>query len=172
MKVSKKGLDLIKKYEGFRNAAYLCPANVATIGFGSTFYEDGSSVTLQDEPITRARAEQLLKNVLNKFEEEVNYSVTTKINQNQFDALVSFIYNIGTINYLCSTLLKRINKNPNDENISFQFKRWNKARVNGKLTVLKGLKRRRNEEAFLYFTPIEVEPLKKYCINPDEEKFK
>lgn len=90
MKASKKGIDIIKKYEGFRNTPYLCPANVPTIGFGSTFYEDGRSVKLTDKPITRKRAEQLLKNVLNKYEEEVNYSVTSSINQNQFDALVSF----------------------------------------------------------------------------------
>lgn len=160
MKASKNGLDIIKKYEGFRNAPYLCPANVPTIGFGSTFYEDGSSVTLYDEPITRARAVQLLKNVLNKYEEEINYSVTSNINQNQFDALISFVYNIGTVNFFTSTLLKRVNNNPNDEDISYQFKRWNKARVNGKLTELKGLKKRRNEEAYLYFSPVEEPPYK------------
>ena len=160
MKASKKGLDIIKKYEGFRNAPYLCPANVPTIGFGSTFYEDGSSVTLEDEPITRARAVELLKNVLNKYEEELNYSVTSVINQNQFDALVSFVYNVGTVNFFTSTLLKRVNNNPNDKDIAYQFKRWNKARVNGTLTVLKGLKRRRNEEAYLYFQEVKELPYK------------
>lgn len=164
MKISKKGISLIKKHEGFRNVPYLCPAGIPTVGFGSTFYESGVRVKLTDEPITRKRAEKLLKNVLNKFEEEVNYSVISELNQNQFDALISFVYNIGTVNFFCSTILKRINNDPNDEDIKYQFSRWNKARVNGELTILKGLKRRRNEEAFLYFIPIELNPFK-HCEN-------
>lgn len=151
MKISKKGLDLIKKYEGFRNNVYLCPAGVPTIGYGSTFYEDGSSVTSKDESITKARGEQLLKNIVIAFEEEVAFSVRSELNQNQFDAVVSFVYNVGTGNFRISTLLKRINENPNDPDIKKQFARWNKARVNGKLEVLKGLTKRRNEESFLYF---------------------
>lgn len=164
MKTSKKGLDIIKKYEGFRNAPYLCAAGVPTIGFGSTYYEDGRRVKLTDEPILRARAEELLKNVLNGFEEDVNYLVTSRINQNQFDALVSFTYNLGSDidddvipeGLGDSTLLKKVNKNPNDETIANEFKKWNKATINGKRQILKGLVKRRNEEAFLYFTPIEL----------------
>jgi lysozyme len=168
MKTSKKGLDIIKKHEGFRNAPYLCPANVPTIGFGSTYYEDGRRVKLTDEPITRKRATQLLKNVLNKFEEEVVHSVSSSVNQNQFDALASFIYNVGGSNFRASTLLKKVNANPEDENIKVQFSRWNKATVNGKRIALKGLTKRRNEEAYLYFTPIYIKPLEKYSTNPDE----
>jgi len=86
-KTSKKGVDLIKKYEGFRSKPYLCPANVATIGFGATFYPDGTKVKLTDEPINEAVAEVILKKHLEKFEQYVDSYCTDKLNQNQFDAL-------------------------------------------------------------------------------------
>ncbi|WP_048331013.1 lysozyme [Bizionia psychrotolerans] len=147
MKTSIEGLNLIKKYESFRNHPYLCPSEIPTIGFGNTYYEDGTKVKLSDSPITIKQAETLLKSTVKKFEEGVNDLVEVDLNQNQFDAIISFVYNIGLGAFEDSTLLKRINNNPEDEDIKYQFSRWNKA--DGK--ILKGLKRRRNEEAFLYF---------------------
>lgn len=147
MTISNNGLDLIKKFEGFRNHPYKCSANVATIGYGNTYYLDGSKVTLNDAPITIKEGEELLKHIVKVYEDELNKYVTSPINQNQFDALVSFTYNLGVGALQRSTLLKKINKNPKDSTIKNEFLKWNKA--GGK--VLKGLTKRRNSEAYLYF---------------------
>lgn len=150
MIISQKGLNLIKKHEGFRNNPYLCPSGIPTIGYGNTYYNDSTKVKLTDTPITLKEGETLLKSVLKHFEQGVSNLIKVELNQNQFDALVSFAYNVGLGAFSKSTLLKLINNNPNDEGIKHQFKRWNKG--GGK--VLKGLKKRRNEEAYLYLTVI------------------
>jgi len=148
MKISKKGIDLIKKYEGFRNHPYLCPADVPTIGYGTTVYPDGTKVTLDDPPITMLDAIQILYTMVERFEKGVNSLVKVELKQEQFDALVSFAYNVGLGAFGDSTLLKRVNNDPDDQDIKYQFSRWNKAGSQ----VLKGLKKRRNEESWLYFT--------------------
>ena len=147
MQISKAGLDLIKKYEGFRNNPYLCPANIPTIGYGFTHYGNGKKVSMTDGPITLKEGETLLKQLIQPYEDAVERLVTSTLNQNQFDALVSFTYNLGEGNLKSSTLLKKVNKNPEDTTIADEFKKWNKAGG----VVLKGLKKRRNEEAYLYF---------------------
>jgi lysozyme len=147
MKISKNGLDLIKKYEGLELEPYLCPAKVPTIGYGATYYPDGGKVSMNDLKITELYAEELLLSMLNRYEKGVERYVQVEINQCQFDALVSFAYNLGLGALKSSTLLKRVNSNPCDENISYQFKRWTKA--GGK--ELAGLVKRRNEESNLYF---------------------
>lgn len=147
MKISYSGLQLIKKYEGLSLRPYLDAVGIPTIGYGSTYYEDGKNVRMSDSPISKKKAELLLLNVVVDFERGVNRLVTSTINQNQFDALVSFSYNVGLGSLKSSTLLKRVNNNPQDADICYQFSRWNKA--GGK--VLLGLTRRREEEAELYF---------------------
>ena len=147
MQVSKKGLELIKKHEGLRLKPYLCPADVPTIGYGNTFYEDSRAVSLDDPNITEERAEELLKYILEQFEYGVNKYLKKDVNQSQFDALVSFSYNLGLGSLKSSTLLKRVNYNPCDKDIEHQFSRWNKAGDK----VLPGLVKRRAEEAKLYF---------------------
>ena len=147
-KISNLGLELIKKYEGFKAKAYLCPANVPTIGYGSTYYEDGTKVKLTDSPITKERATELLEALLVSYERSVDSYCVDTINQNQFDALCSFAYNCGVGNLKSSTLLKKVNKNPNDPTIKDEFLKWNKG--GGK--VLTGLTKRRIEEAQLYFS--------------------
>ena len=147
-KTSKKGIDLIKKHEGFKSKPYLCPANVPTIGFGATFYPDGRKVKLSDESISEVIAEVILKKHLEKFEQYVDSYCTDKLNQNQFDALVSFCYNLGPANLKSSTLLKKVNANPNDPTIKDEFMKWVKA--GGR--TLRGLVTRRTEEASLYFS--------------------
>lgn len=148
MTTSDKGIDIIKRHEGFRAKPYLCPAGVPTIGYGSTFYPDGCKVTLQDKPVTEAEATALLAAALEGFEGAVNDLVTATITQVQFDALVSFVYNVGRNAFVKSTLLRKVNANPNDPTIYAEFARWNKG--GGK--VLPGLVKRRKEEAELYFT--------------------
>ena len=150
--ISKNGLKLIKKHEGFRNHPYKDVKGIPTIGYGNTFYEDGTKVTMEDHPITKKRGEELLKIIVNKFEVGVWENLEVEVNQNQFDALVSFAYNVGVSAFKYSTLLKKINNDPNDfEAIKKQFKRWNKS--GGK--VYKGLEKRRNQEAYLYETPVD-----------------
>jgi len=147
MKIGQDGLDLIKNKEGLSLIPYICPAGVPTIGYGNTYYEDGRKVTMADPPITQQKAEEILRHVLISFENGVDRYVQKPITQNQFDALVSFAYNLGLAALKSSTLLKKVNENPDDEDIAYQFSRWNKA--DGR--VLKGLTVRRKEEAELYF---------------------
>jgi lysozyme len=149
MRTNKKGIDLIKKYEGLKLKPYLCPSNIPTIGYGSTFYEDGTKVTLKDPIITEKRANELLLNTIAKFEKGV-LSLThgLLLNDNQVSALVSFAFNVGLANLKKSTLLVILKANQNDKAIAGQFMRWNKS--NGK--VLAGLVTRRREEANLYFS--------------------
>lgn len=145
--INQAGIDLIKKYEGFRASPYLCPAGIPTIGYGATFYPSGRKVSMKDNPITEAEAQSMLIDHLKEFVGHVNrYTADTKLTDNQFAALVSFAYNVGVGALQKSTLLKKVNKNPLDPSIPAEFKRW--AFVNGK--VLQGLLKRRTEEAKLF----------------------
>jgi lysozyme len=147
MKINQLGIDLIKQFEGCKLSPYKCSAGVATIGYGSTFYPNNIRVQMSDKPITKEYAEELLKSNLKVFEDGVSRYVKSKINSNQFSALVSFAFNLGVGNLAKSTLLKLVNKNPSDPAINLEFMKWNKA--NGK--VLAGLTRRRQAESELYF---------------------
>lgn len=141
MKVSNKGIELIKQFEGCRLHAYLCPAGIPTIGYGHT---QGVNI---DDIITQSQADSLLKKDLEKYANFVNI-YHLDINQNQFDALVSFVYNLGPGNFKKSTLLRKIKNSPNDETIRKEFMKW--VRAGGK--VLEGLKKRRLAESNLYFS--------------------
>lgn len=140
MKTGINGIELIKKYEGLSLVAYKCPANVLTIGYGHTLNVKSTDV------ISKEDAEYLLKQDLKRFEDSVN-NQKLDINQNQFDALVSFSFNLGVGNFQKSTLLKKIKGNPNDQSIRDEFAKWKYAGSK----VLNGLVRRRAEEAELYF---------------------
>jgi len=152
MKIGQKGIDLIIEFETGGNiskylTAYQDSVGVWTIGVGSTYYEDGSKVKKGDK-ITLERAKQLFANTLPKYENAVNKHVKRALNQNQFDALVSFTYNLGEANLKSSTLLKKVNANPCDTTIRNEFAKW----VNAGGKKLNGLVRRRNAEANLYFS--------------------
>jgi len=139
MNISQEGLSLIKKFEGCELNSYKCAAGVPTIGYGSTHgIEMGMS-------ISKARAEELLLEDISKFEDIVNESIKVSLSQNQFDAMVSWTFNLGGGNLKSSTLLKVLNGG-DYEDVPNQIKRWNKA--NGK--VLEGLIRRREAEALLF----------------------
>lgn len=144
-----RGISTIKKFEGLKLKAYKCPAGLWTIGYGNTFFENGTRV-VEGDKITIDRADQLLFFVVNKFQTEVKRLITSEINENQLGALTSFAFNCGTGNLAKSTLLKKVNKNPNDPTIRDEFMRWTKA--GGQ--VLKGLVTRRAAEADLYFTDL------------------
>ena len=146
MIVSKNGLDLIKEFESFKSKPYLCPSQKATIGFGSTYYPDGKKVTLQDKEITEEKAFEILEYIANKdFGSNINKVVKVPLNQNQFDALVSFAYNIGNGNFNSSTLLRWLNQG-NYKEASMQLLRWDKS----KGIVLNGLTKRRKAEKALF----------------------
>lgn len=147
MKPSKKSVDLIKHFEGFFAKSYRCPANVWTIGWGTIRYKNGKKVA-DKETITREAAEEEL---MHEVEQKSSF-IKAVVNQNQFDALVSFAYNVGRGALEGSTLYRKVRANPNDPTIRDEFMKWNKARVNGVLTPLKGLTRRRKAEADLYFS--------------------
>ena len=148
MKLDEKGYNLIKQFEGYSDRPYKCPAGIPTIGFGNTYYPDGKRVKLTDPQITREYANEILAFVADNFAKDVLKAVKSKITVNQLNALTSFAYNLGMINFRNSTLLKRVNENPNDAMIAKEFLKWNKA--NGK--ELKGLTNRRIAESALYFT--------------------
>lgn len=145
MQASQKCIDLIKQFEGFSSKPYLCPAQVWTIGYGSTRYEDGRYVTAKDPHIDEAKAIAIMKVTLKEYENAVNRYVKVKINQNQFDALVSFAYNLGNKALLNSTLLKRINEG-NFLAANNEFRKW--VFANG--IKLQGLVRRREAERILF----------------------
>lgn len=148
MKLNNSGYLLITEFEGFSAKPYLCSAKIPTIGFGSTYYSDNKRVTLLDKEITRVQAFEMFKTIADRFASVVSKLVTSPLNQNQFNALVSIAYNIGTGNFASSTLLKKVNKNHNDLTIVLEFKKWNK--VNKKEVA--GLTKRRIYEANIYFS--------------------
>lgn len=142
MKISQKGIDLIKSFEGLELKAYKDSVGVLTVGWGST----GSHV-IAGMTITKEQAEQLLKKDLERFEKGVSDLVKVKLNQNQFDALVSFSFNLGLSNLKSSTLLRKLNAS-DYSGASKEFERWNRA--SGK--VLNGLTRRRIAERDLFLS--------------------
>lgn len=146
--ISQKGLDLIKEFEGYEPKAYLCPANVPTIGYGTTRYPNGQKVKLSDPEITEQQAEEYLRNDVRQFELAVDALCRDDINQNNFDALTSFCYNCGSNALKTSTLLKRVNSKQGDIRAAFMM--WCKA--DGK--VVKGLKIRRSRESDLYLSTL------------------
>ena len=142
MKTGTEGIKLIKQFEGCKLTAYKCPAGLWTIGYGNTYYEDSQRVKEGDK-ITQERAEQLLLNLLPKYEAIVNKSISVTINQNQFDSLVSFTWNTGG----STNLFKMINEKTATKDIA-QWIRTHYITAAGK--VLNGLVTRRNAEAKLF----------------------
>jgi lysozyme len=144
MTTSQRGISLIKQFEGLKLNAYLCSANVPTIGYGNTYYSNGVKVKLGDK-ISQEQAEELLKDILKKFEAIVNRKLKVKVNQNQFDALVSHTYNTGG----SDTLFRLINNGADDTEV----RTWIETRyITANGVKLKGLIRRRKAESDLYFS--------------------
>ena len=139
MNVSQNCVELIKYFEGFEDTAYLCPANVWTIGYGRT------RNVKEGDRITEAQAERDLLEELEEFKHQVLHSVKVELTQNELDALTSWTYNLGVGNLNSSTLLKKLNAGSKDE-VPAEMLRWNKA--GGK--VLAGLTKRREAEAELW----------------------
>lgn len=143
MNVNAEGIALIKRWEGFKADAYLCPAGVWTIGYGHT-----KNVKPGDR-VTEAEAEAFLREDLADAENTVLREVHVPLSDGQFAALVSFVFNLGAGNFAKSTLLKKLNAGDYDA-VPAELMKWDKARVNGRLVALKGLTNRRAAEAGLW----------------------
>ena len=148
MQVSQKGIELVKRYEGFISKTYLCPAGYKTIGFGHR--------TDEMTTITEPEAENLLRRDLNKFASKISYSLEQdkiKVNQNQFDALCSFAFNLGYSALVFSTLWKKL-KVGDFDGASAEFLKWvyiTKTIDGEKVKIrLKGLETRRKAEQELF----------------------
>jgi lysozyme len=139
MNISQEGISLIKKFEGCELEAYKCAAGVWTIGYGHTKdVKEGDSILKED-------AESMLMHELQEYCNDVDIAVKVDLKQNEFDALVSWTYNLGLTNLNSSTMLKVLNEGKHDE-VPAQMKRWNKA--SGQ--VKQGLVRRREAEALMF----------------------
>ena len=157
--MNQKALELLKRYEGFRAEAYLCPSKVWTVGYGSTFYMDGSPVQ-QGDTITQKDAEILLNKVVEDFKVNVKRLLPYTLNEDAIDAVVLLVYNIGLGAFTKSTLLKRIKEDIKGfEAIETE---WNKWVYSGK-KVLQGLVKRRKEEFQLYKAAVLSQYTKSEC---------
>jgi len=164
MKTSQAGVDLIKSFEGLRFITYLDAVGIPTIGYGHT----GPDVTPKKR-INQQQAENLLKQDLVRFEDAVTKAVKVKLNQFQFDALVSFAFNVGANAFKESTLLRRLNTGENPCDVAKEeLPRWNKG-DGGR--VLAGLSRRRSSEVELFCTPIPVSTAGPVSITSKQQTF-
>ena len=150
MKTSPNGIDLIKRFEGLELESYQDIAGIWTIGYGHTGPEVGP-----DQRITTSEAEALLRHDLISREKAVSRLTRVELNQNEFDALVSFVYNVGENAYSRSTARKRLN-NGDRIGAADALTWFNKATVNGVLREVQGLTRRRAAEKALFLTPVEM----------------
>lgn len=141
---SQRCADLVAQFEGYKATAYRCPANVWTIGHGTTHYPNGAPVK-EGDTCTEAQANAWLLGELEEMGAKVTKLVKTSITQNQFDALCSFAYNVGAGALSSSTLLKKLNAG-DYQGAADQFPLWNKG--GGK--VLPGLVKRRAAERELF----------------------
>lgn len=147
MRISQSGIDLIRHYEGFQPKAYICPTGHLTIGYG-TVIDTPQEQWLRTATLSLDQAEELLKQELTYYVDQVFKLVPKELKQHQFDALVSFAFNCGINNLKNSTLLKIVKSNPDSSEIEDQFKKW----CHGNGEVLPGLQKRRASEAILYNT--------------------
>jgi len=143
MKLNSTGYKALHEREGLRLKPYLDTKGIPTIAMGNTYYLDGTKVTMKDKALTIEEAGNLATVTADKFAFQVNALITSKVNQNQFNALVSLAYNIGITGFRNSTVLRKVNINPNDPKIKDAFLMWTKN------PELKG---RRDSEIKQYFT--------------------
>lgn len=150
VRTSDSGIELIKRFEGLELEAYQDIAGIWTIGFGHTGadVEPGMKISERD-------AEELLRRDLKPREQAVDSAVKVGLNQNEFDALISFVYNVGAAAFRSSTALKRLNKGDRI-GAADAITWWNKATVGGVLRVVVGLTRRRASERALFLTPTQI----------------
>ena len=143
--INEAGLGIIKSFEGWASSAYRCPANRWTIGWGSTWDIDGNPVTASHPDIDETAGTALLRREVHHVEGGIKKLIKVALNQNQFSALCSFAFNVGTGNLQNSTLRSKLNRGEYD-GASLEFPKWRRA--GGK--ILKGLVLRREAERKLF----------------------
>ena len=141
---------LIKGFEGKYLTAYDDGTGKWTIGYGSIYNYDQNRPVRQGDTITEAKAIEYLRKEMSSVVADIKKVVTVPINQNQLDSLTSFTYNLGIGNLKSSTLLRLLNSGADKHIVANQFQYWNKAMINGRLTVMNGLTTRRKAEADLF----------------------
>lgn len=155
MQLSDAGINMLNAFEGFRSKPYRDSVGVATIGYGTTYYPDRTSVRMSDKPITRMEAARIKKAIINQdFSPAVNMMFSDeiengKLTQNMFDALISLVYNIGIRGLKGSSVYRHI-KAGRYQRAADSFLLWNKGRINGDLVALNGLTKRRHKERELF----------------------
>jgi lysozyme len=154
MQLSDHGFAVIKNFEGLRLSAYRDSAGVWTIGYGSTRYHDGKPVKPGDQLADEIQAGALFRNTLGQYEDAVNELVKVPLTQNQYDALVSFAYNLGAGALQESTLLVKLNEK-NYAEAAAHFMAWDKITdpASGKKVIIETLVQRRKEESQLFLSP-------------------
>ena len=145
MKTNEEGIAIIKHFEGFSSSVYKDPIGIPTIGFGSIWDEEGNRLTMDHKPVSKGEAENLLKRELRHVESAITRLVTVPLTENQFSAISSLTYNIGSSRLKSSTLRQKINRR-DYHGASAEFPKWRLA--GGR--VLKGLVRRRKAERGLF----------------------
>ena len=141
MKASQNIKNRIKEWEGCKLSSYKCPAGIWTIGYGHT------SGVMPNQHITQAEADEMFDRDIEKFEGQMWQLVSgLRLTQGQYDALLSFAYNVGIGNFKASTLYRKVGRNPNDPTILGEFRKWTKAAGR----ELPGLVKRRDGEAKIY----------------------
>ena len=143
MKISEEGKQLIMKFEGCRLEPYRCSANVLTIGYGHT------RTVVEGQNWSQDHAEEMLSNDLQEFEGYINNLVKVPVQQNMFDALVAWCFNIGPANAKSSSAIRLLNEGKYDE-VPASMRLWNKITVDGQKQVSEGLVRRREAESLLF----------------------
>jgi lysozyme len=146
--LDEKGIDLILQFEGLSLVPYLDEGGVPTIGYGSTRYLDGTRVKMSDPAISKQMAFDLFNDTISFYEKGVDSITRDDITQGMFNALVSFAYNEGVNKLKGSTLLRKVNANPHDSSIRYEFLRWH---FIGR-TPNDGLLKRRGIEATEFFS--------------------
>lgn len=126
MKLDENGLKRLHEREGLRLKPYLDTRGIPTIAMGNTYYLDGRKVTMQDKPLTKEEAKLLGDVIANNFASFIDGLIKSKVNQNQFNSLVSLAYNIGKTGFKNSTVLRKVNLDPNDKAIATAFMMWTK----------------------------------------------
>lgn len=154
MNINDATLALNKRWEGFKAKAYICPAGVLTVGYGTTNRAGIPGVRITPETVvTEAQATEWLRLGLERFGAKIRPHITAPINENEFGAFVSLAYNIGPKAFIGSSALRHFNAGDKAK-AAEAMKLWNKATVNGKRQVLRGLVNRRADEVALFLTPV------------------
>lgn len=155
MSLSESGMALLNEFEGFRSKPYRDSVGKPTIGWGTTYYPDGTPVRMNDKPVTRDEAARIKQAVLNQdFSPAVNMMFADEIErggitQNMFDALISLVYNIGVMGLKASSIYRNI-KAGRYSAAADSFLLYNKGRINGRLEYIEGLAIRRGKERALF----------------------